>query len=522
MQKKKLIILISLIIIILIIGLITSIIYLKTDLLKSNKQLFFKYLIEENEMWNMISLNENKSIDNNKSYTSDGTIDFFYEYGGIQEYENDNISKDLKEKIKKLKNIENIYGNITSNVDKTAKKENYKLALLKNESNFINIELVRDVDKYAFKSDEILKAYIGIENNNVNNFLKKMEIADSKIIPDKIDTDNIIKTLFELRDEDRTHIYQTYKNIFVQSLDKKNYKIEKNKKINIDNIEYNVNIYSLILTKTEYIELISNIIQVLKQDSITLNFICNKIKAINPESKYANIKNLVEEINIYSEEIKKIETNENEFIRIDVYADKNNTKRVDLVIENSKQLSLEYDNHDGIKNLQISQNNIFDKPTQVNYNIKDALLSAKKIKITKNTNNVIYQIVLYNIKDIYKNILDNIESSNFNDKRNNLDEIKKIYNFYKSKDDKEVEISINLQLYNEENDETKNIIYLLVGNSKIGAEINNKKIYTNDLQNNITLNNKNSLMINNYSKEIIDKLLKIIFAKERNILNKEM
>ena len=96
MQKKKtLIIFFSILIFILVFSGIMTFIYLKTDLLKSNKQLFFKYLIEENKMWKMISLNQGGS-NNNKSYTSSGTIDFIYDYTGIQEVDNDNISNNLK------------------------------------------------------------------------------------------------------------------------------------------------------------------------------------------------------------------------------------------------------------------------------------------------------------------------------------------------------------------------------------------------------------------------------------------
>ena len=77
MQKKKtLIIFFSILIFILVFSGIMTFIYLKTDLLKSNKQLFFKYLIEDNQMWEMFSIE--KSENNDKSYTSTGTVDFIY------------------------------------------------------------------------------------------------------------------------------------------------------------------------------------------------------------------------------------------------------------------------------------------------------------------------------------------------------------------------------------------------------------------------------------------------------------
>ena len=123
MQKKKiLIIFFSIIGFIIVFCVAMAGIYLKTDLFKSNKQLFFKYLIEENQMWKMISFNHEKSI-NNKSYTSSGTINFIYEYSDIHNVENDNISNKLKQNITNLKNISNLSGNIKSSVDKENKKE---------------------------------------------------------------------------------------------------------------------------------------------------------------------------------------------------------------------------------------------------------------------------------------------------------------------------------------------------------------------------------------------------------------
>ena len=146
---------------------IIVLIYLKTDYLKSNKQLFLKYLIDENKMWSMVSLNQNE-INSNKLYTTNGTIDFIYEYNSKQEIEDDKISKEFIEKVKELKRIETLSGNINSNIDKINKKENYNLELLNNESNIMKFEFIKDNDKYAFKTDKIMKAYIGLENDNLN------------------------------------------------------------------------------------------------------------------------------------------------------------------------------------------------------------------------------------------------------------------------------------------------------------------------------------------------------------------
>ena len=519
-KKKYLIIFLSFLLIIL--GMIIVLIYLKTDYLKSNKQLFLKYLIDENKMWSMVSLNQNE-INSNKLYTTNGTIDFIYEYNSKQEIEDDKISKEFIEKVKELKRIETLSGNINSNIDKINKKENYNLELLNNESNIMKFEFIKDNDKYAFKTDKIMKAYIGLENDNLNEFTKKMGISDNfELIPDKINFENILKAFCEISDNDKEHIYETYKNIVFQTLDNKKYRKEKNKKININNNEYNTDVYTLELTKTESIELITNIIKNLKQDSITLNLICNKIKLINPESKYTNIKNLSDEIDNFSDKLNQLEKTDNEFIKIDVYANNNLTKKIDVIIENSKQITFEYENKNGIENLNISQNNLLKEPIKIDSNIINALLCTKKIKFEKNNNHTTYQFVFYNIKDIYKTLIDNIENGNIKDQAYNLEELKKIYNFYKEKSDNDIEISFNIELFNERENEFKSLIYFLIYDSKIGIEINAKKIYRDDIQESVSLNAGNSLMLNNYSKESIEKLFNALYINLSKALNKKI
>ena len=524
MQKKKiLIIFFSIIGFIIVFCVAMAGIYLKTDLFKSNKQLFFKYLIEENQMWKMISLNHEKSI-NNKSYTSSGTINFIYEYSDIHNVENDNISNKLKQNITNLKNISNLSGNIKSSVDKENKKELYTLELLKNQERIMNFELVRDDYKYALKSDEIVKSYIGIENNNINDFLKKMEISNNEIIPEKINFENINEIFFELQPEDREHIYETYKNVFIKSLNNKKYGKEKNKIININNNKYNVKLYTLSITKAETIELLKKILQTLKQDSITLNIISNKIKIINPDSSYTDIKKITEQIDIYIEEIEKQEKSNDEFIKIEVYSDKNVTRKVNFIFENVKQISLEYEQKDGKEYMQITQNIFSKESTNISYKFKDALFNTKKIKITKEGELTTYQLILYNIKDIYKNILDNIEKNKDNNTNQfNLEEIRKIYDDYEKMDDEDVEISLNIELYKPKNDNSKKVIYLMIYKSKIGLEVNNKKIYTDDdIENTIKLDDSNSVMLNKYQKKSIDEFLKAIYNNTKKILKKKI
>lgn len=530
MQKKKiLIVFFSIISFIIIFCVVMAVTYLKTDFFKSNKQLFFKYLIEKNQIWDILL--ENNHENNNKSYIGTGNINFIYDNNGVPEIENDYIGNELNKKITKLNKINNLYGDIKSNVDKKNKRESYKLTLSKNEEinqendekNIMNFEFVKDSDKYVFKSDEILKVYVGLENNNVNDLIKKIGIEDNDIIPQKINFENINENFFQISDEEKEHIYETYKDIFIQSLDSSKYQNENNKIININNNEYKTNLYSLTITKSDSIELLINMLNTLKQDSITLNLICNKIKTINPNSKYISIKDVVEQIDKYKEQVEKLEKTNEEFIKIEIYKDKNVIRKIDFSLDKEKHITFDYEEKNGkaIVEIQIKDNE--KEQTKIDYDLKKSFFNTKKIRIIKDSNNIIYQIVFYNIKNIYKNIIDDIEINGTNNiNQYSLEELKKIYDSYKNLNDEDVEVSFNIKLYDYNEDETRSVIYFLIYKSKIGAEITNRKKYTDEIQNIIKIDNTNSVMLNNYPKENVEQFLNLIYNNGKKILKKKI
>ena len=254
MQKKKvLIFLLITIMIILSFGTVVSVIYLKTDYLKTDKQLFYKYLLEENQMLEV--LKDKKQENKSKSYIGNGSIDFTYEYNNELEInENDQIGKNLQESLKKLEKLQDLTGTIESNVDKENKKEYYELQIEKYEENIMNFELVRDEEKYALKSKQIANAYIGIKNNDLKKFFKKMGIENDEIIPDKVDFEKIYKAITEINKDEKEHIYETYKEVLFQSINNNNYSKQKNQKINIGNNEYgNFNMIDSSFMKIQFI-----------------------------------------------------------------------------------------------------------------------------------------------------------------------------------------------------------------------------------------------------------------------------
>ena len=70
--------------------------------------------------------------------------------------------------------------------------------------------------------------------------------------------------------------------------------------------------------------------------------------------------------------------------------DKKIVRKVDFSIENRKQICFEYEDKEGKQILQISQNNIYEEPTAIVYDLRESLQHTKKIKIVKEADYTTY------------------------------------------------------------------------------------------------------------------------------------
>ena len=82
------------------------------------------------------------------------------------------------------------------------------------------------------------------------------------------------------------------------------------------------------------------------------------------------------------------------------------------------------------------------------------------------------------------------------------------------------QISFNVQLNNNSKPEDKlqTGFYILAYNSKVGINITSEKKYEDKIETGIDLNSNNSVMLNEYQKEKINKLFDILFNKTKKIL----
>lgn len=324
-----------------------------------------------------------------------------------------------------------------------------------------------------------------------------------------------------------------YKDLLYKEIDKANYSREKNCIIKIQDKKYEVNKNVLILNKEQSINIAIKLLKNLKKDSITLNLITNKIKTINPDSEYVNIDKVNEEIQKYIDELEKQERNNEEYLKLEVYDYKGKTIRSNLYIEQDKKIQLDYLNDEnGEKKLYINQSFTKNKSGAIIYDIKTSLLGANDIIITKNSNTLKIEVQLYNIKDIYKTILEemrikyeekkNNAQSNENDiasvTQDDVNEIQKIYKKYELTNENLLKIGFNIEIQEKSENNEEITFYTNICNSKIGAKLNIEKNYTENLGEIPTIDEKNTVILNKYSKEQIEGVVKIMWAKIINTI----
>ncbi|MBQ2938396.1 MAG: hypothetical protein IJE05_05945 [Clostridia bacterium] len=293
-NKSKLLITISLIIILIIIALVFSILYIKTDILKSNKQLFFKYaaqIVDEEGIENNIEKYFEKKEQN--MYENEGKISI-----------NSSIpdSKELKEKIQQANKV-NISFN--GNIDNINKKVQEEISLNYSEDVSFPITYIKDEDIYGIQTDYIGKKYIAIENNNLEELFEKFGINDTEGVANKIE--NISKK--ELSDEEKKSLKEKYENIIKEQLKDEQFSKTANGEETI---------YTLEITPEQIKNILTQILENVKNDV--------------SEIESSSMDNIIENIN-------NLEITDN--IKIAVYQKESQLKRIAIEKGNTQLVVIE-------------------------------------------------------------------------------------------------------------------------------------------------------------------------------------
>ena len=197
---KRLILII--IILILIVAGIFAYLYLGTDLLKSEEDLFYKYLGKALEIENQDKLIEYINKRKNNNYEIKG------EYSA-------NLQANIDEKTNEvLDKINNAKIEFTGKVDNLQNKNehNFNIKYSNEVSSQFNFRSANNI--LGFQNDKVSSKFIGIENNNIKDFMQNtLEVEDVSNIPNTIEIFSSNKTIAQdFSKKEKEQLKNTYLN----------------------------------------------------------------------------------------------------------------------------------------------------------------------------------------------------------------------------------------------------------------------------------------------------------------------
>lgn len=320
-RKKAIIIAIVLVILAIVLAGGTFFVYTATDLFKSNQTLFFQYLGQAFDDLKYVEnpqISEIEELTQTMPYTLEGTLS----------YSNESEEEEMLDSI-----LEKLKIGLEANVDNTQEKAYAKMRLRKDMEDIFTLEYANSNQIYALKSDEIMTAFLGIENENLKVLAQKMGISDTSNFPDNIKQVKIAQ-LLEMAEEEKQHIRETYLTLFMQTIGKEKFSKEKNLAVSKDNIIYNTTAYRLSLSAEELKQVEIAMLQTLKEDSITLNLLATKAKLLGLDENYTQVNLLSNEIQKQINAIESKNDTIDEGITIMIYVDKGEVITTEIILKN--------------------------------------------------------------------------------------------------------------------------------------------------------------------------------------------
>lgn len=476
-RKKRIALVIAIPSIIVIIIIITGILlYLNTDMFKSNKTLFFKYLGKNSENIKEIeeifeSTEYEKNLQNNK-YTDDINIKVNYT-NNLQttSEDNSNTINNVKLLIKGEEDKNNKYSykdfklekdkNIATNTENQNNSENSNESNNK-EQNIMEVEYIKNDNSYGIRFSDLFKQYLLVENNNLKDLLRKIGYSEQELenVPDSIEVNDITLNDIKFTEDEIKQLSEKYSEIINKKVSKEKFEKDSKQVITINEKNITTNAYILKLTNEELNNLYVDLLESLKQDEIILNkleSIQNKINAININSlEGKNLKeSFEEEIDLQIEKINKTNIG-NQETKIIVYENSGKTIRSSIQGKDY-EMNFDYINTQDEKNIGLT--------------VKKDEIETYNIKLKKDKDGINLDIYL-------------------NDETN---PIKISLEQNKNESDKKCSNNINLKYEN--------------ANSKLEVSAEQEINIVDNFGNKNTLNAQNSILLNGLEEEQLQAVL---------------
>lgn len=254
MKKRHLIILIITIVLVLCICAGLAFMFFFTDMFKSNKTLFSKYLAQNEEIIDLIN---DKDIN---SYVEKQKTTPYYQEGLIKT----NVTFPDSSQSQIANALQNCSITFSGKVDNSNKYYSEIIKANYSDTQSTEFNIYQSNEIYAFKITDVLAKYIGMENNNLKEFAQKMQLSDDiiKSIPNKIEIDKLNKYTSIFSEEDKSNLQKKYLKIISDNLTDDMFSKEKSSESTV---------YSLKLNKSSIKSIKKKLLESLKDDEIIFN-----------------------------------------------------------------------------------------------------------------------------------------------------------------------------------------------------------------------------------------------------------
>ena len=475
MKKRYLIMLIIAIVLVLCIGAGFAFVYFFTDTFKSNKTLFFKYISQNTQIMNFINDDDIKAYSDKQKqtpYTSEGTIKTNVTFPDSSEAQIANA-------------LQNCNISFNGKVDNTNKYFRETIKANYSDSQSLEFELYRNNDIFATKINEVLYKYLGIDNNNLKDFYKKMNIPEDVIsaLPNKIESNNISNSVNVYSKEDFSSIKDKYLKIITDNLTDDMFSKERFSEETI---------YSVNLNESQIKTILVKLLESLKDDEIIINKAKESLinnynlteETINPyiDQYKEQIQKLIDNLNNESSSIiegQESTQSNNEFnITIKVHSQKRKLEKTEFIINDIGSLIV-IKSDDGIK-------------VQIMKDVNEIV--STYIQKIKSPNETKYELVFSLNNNQILDLTTGFSGLDTNSVHENS------------------ELSFDIDLGNSSISDAKTKFVCSYQNTKTFGDIQKEEVQSSEIQ----------LLNNAPSKEIVEKLFKNIGLKLESINNTKL
>ena len=368
MKKNKKLIIILMVIVIIIIACLACVLFLLTDIFKSDEVLFYKYLGKNGEIIQEYYKDiNNEVIENVKQdkYETNGTVSF------------DLVSNDddIANQSIPARNFTIEY-NVQADPQQAKDSRQFNLKYI--DKSLFELKYAHNNDSYGITSEEVINKYLKFDNNNLKELAQKYGVEDVSNIPDKIEFKNFSE-LFTIDEAQLDYIIQTYVPIIKSQLSEDAYYSNKKVMKEINGEIVQTNCYGVFISNEQVQNIIIAVLEKLQEDEQTLNVILNKIMLVDSNSSMT-IRTLQENI---AEIISETQTSDFSSVNgfsIELFESNGKLVQTQIKTEDEKIYTLSFKNDDNSVSMALDYEYISSSSDTDSFEFKN-------MELTKQTTN---------------------------------------------------------------------------------------------------------------------------------------